>query len=116
VITLIHDRGLKKWHAALLLPEHVKLHREWQNEMNYQKKPELDEQKFEEMDQLILEAMEYNLPINITYFSDHQQQVISGHLHLYDSLKNELRMVTLTGSPLTLKLSMLLDIQRYQEE
>jgi hypothetical protein len=113
---MIRDRGMKKWHAALLMPEHVKLHQNWKNEMNSQKKPELDEQKFEEMDHSILEAMEYTLPVNITYFGNHKQHVITGHIHLYDSLKNELRIVTLNGFPFTLKLSMLLNIQRYEEE
>lgn len=51
------DRGIKKWNAALLLPEHVKLHQNWQKEMNYEVKPELDEQKHVELDLIIHEAM-----------------------------------------------------------
>jgi hypothetical protein len=98
------------------MPDHVKLNREWKKEMNYQQKPELDEQKFEEMDHLILEAMEHTFPVNITYFGNHKQHVITGHIHLYDSLKNELRIVPLNSSPFTLKLSMLIDIQIYAEE
>jgi YolD-like protein len=110
------DRGIMKWHAALLLPEHVKLHRNWQEEMNYKIKPELDEQKLEDMDLIIHEAMEYTLPVLITYFKNHNQYQTSGHIHYYDSLNREIRIVSLKGHLSALRLSDLTDIQRYQEE
>lgn len=114
---MINDRGInKKWHAALLLPEHVKLHQKWKEEMAYQQKPELDEQKLEEMDLLIHEAMEYTLSVSITYFKNHQHQKINGHIHFYDPLTNAIKLVTLKGNVLALRLYDLVDIQKDQEE
>lgn len=46
------DRGTIKWNA-MMLPEHVKLLREWKAEDDYVKMPELDEWALQEMaDQL----------------------------------------------------------------
>ncbi|HWL26345.1 MAG TPA: YolD-like family protein [Ureibacillus sp.] len=39
---MIRDRGNIKW-TAMMLPEHVKLLREWQEQDQYVKRPELDE-------------------------------------------------------------------------
>ena len=42
------DRGTIKW-TAMMLPEHVKLLREWHAEDDYIPKPQHDEYEFEEL-------------------------------------------------------------------
>lgn len=44
------DRGTIKWNA-MMLPEHVKLLREWQAEDQLVEKPQLDEAQFEQMNE-----------------------------------------------------------------
>ncbi len=45
---MIRDRGRIKW-TSLMLPEHVKMLRDWANEDMWEKTKEIDEQKLEEM-------------------------------------------------------------------
>jgi hypothetical protein len=60
----IRDRGLVKWQAALIMPEHKALNKKI-GEVDYflNKKPILDEYQVEEFENNIHYAMEYHLPI-----------------------------------------------------
>ncbi|MDF1998786.1 MFS transporter [Peribacillus frigoritolerans] len=62
---MIRDRGNKKW-VSLMLPEHVKMLREYDASYNKIPKPSLDEQKYEQFNEIVSEAMEMN---NILEFS-----------------------------------------------
>ncbi|PEZ72687.1 YolD-like family protein [Bacillus sp. AFS017274] len=61
----IRDRGIIKWQAALMLPEHKALNKK-KDEDDYflNKKPVLDEYQVEEYENNIHYAMEYHLPIS----------------------------------------------------
>lgn len=63
------DRGTIKW-TAMMLPEHVKLLREWQAEDNYVSEPNLDEYDFEELPHQIQTAVQTHSLISIHYWQD----------------------------------------------
>ncbi|HLV10320.1 MAG TPA: YolD-like family protein [Halanaerobiales bacterium] len=84
---MIKDRGNIKW-TSLMLTEHREKLRELFNRDNEQKKPELDEQKKEELDFIIQMAVKQNLPIIIYYFEDRKEQKIRGVIRKYVSLKD----------------------------
>ncbi|TLS36429.1 YolD-like family protein [Pseudalkalibacillus caeni] len=89
---MIRDRGNIKW-TAMMLPEHVKELREWQEEDRYKQKPELDEQKLEQMNETVCEAMEFHYALEFHYYDKGQTHSLVGHVHFIDSYNQELRVV-----------------------
>jgi YolD-like protein len=60
---VIRDRGNIKW-TSLMLPKHVKELRRYIHEDYYDiPEPSLDVQQLEQMNDLVLEAMEFNFPL-----------------------------------------------------
>jgi hypothetical protein len=91
----IRDRGNIKW-SSLMLPEHVKELRRYINEKYYDiPEPSIDEQQLEEMNKLILEAMEYNIPLTFIIYKNRRLIAINGHIHFIDSIKMQFRIVDL---------------------
>ncbi|WP_349407670.1 YolD-like family protein [Pseudalkalibacillus sp. SCS-8] len=106
----IRDRGTIKW-TSMMLPEHVRLLRDWKEEERLRKRPELDEQKLEEMNETIHEAMAYNLALSFVYFEQYDYKMLVGHIHYADPVKKELRIVDEFGDRYDLKLQDILDIR-----
>ncbi|WP_148795752.1 YolD-like family protein, partial [Rossellomorea marisflavi] len=48
---MIRDRGKIKW-TSMMLPEHVKMLRDWAEEDSFEKRRELDEQELEMMNEV----------------------------------------------------------------
>lgn len=92
----IRDRGNIKW-TSMMLPEHVKLLRDWAKEDAFEKQPELDEQKLEQMNEVICDAMAYGSELSITYFDQTRHYTIRGLIHYVDEIKQKLRIVTVNG-------------------
>ena len=63
------DRGTIKWNA-MMLPEHVKLLREWKAEDDYVQVPEIDEWAQEEIAEQLQIATQSNAYIELTYWQD----------------------------------------------
>ncbi|MCF6137690.1 YolD-like family protein [Pseudalkalibacillus berkeleyi] len=106
----IRDRGNIKW-TSMMLPEHVKLLRDWKEEERIWNRPELDEQKLEEMNEIINEAMAHNQTLSFVYFEDYDYKILIGNIHYADSFRKELRIVDEFGDRLDLKLQNILDIR-----
>jgi hypothetical protein len=67
---MIHDRGNIKW-QGFILPEHRELLQHlYEVEQHMIEKPILDEQKWEELNETLLLAMEDKKPLYITYFEE----------------------------------------------
>ncbi|MFS0781067.1 YolD-like family protein [Bacillus sp. 1P06AnD] len=89
---MIRDRGSIKW-VSLMLPEHVKMLREWAEEDTYEKRAIPDEQQMEELDQNIAEAMEYGTQVAITYYKSHKHQFMIGRIHHVNEWDKKLHIV-----------------------
>ncbi|MDU0070016.1 MULTISPECIES: YolD-like family protein [Bacillus] len=63
----LKDRGTIKW-TAMMLPEHVSLLRELESNRNRMKRPVLDMSQIEDMERVICEAMEFNMPVQFAVF------------------------------------------------
>jgi len=105
---MLRDRGRIKW-TAMMLPEHVRLLREWQKEDGLPNRKEPDEQQLEEWEFLLSEAMEWNKPVTIRYWKYGQPHEVKGHVHCSHNLTETLRIVTPDGEA---KVIPLRDIER----
>lgn len=83
------DRGTLKWNA-LMLPEHVKLLREWQAEDNQVERPELEEWAIIEMNERLQLAIAQHLPITVTFWEDYSLHYMTGGIERYNSQNQQL--------------------------
>jgi YolD-like protein len=89
---MIRDRGRIKW-TSMMLPEHVKMLRDWTREDENEKEKEMDEQQLEVMNEIILEAMELNQQVAITHYRQQKYEIVIGKIHYWDPLANKLHIV-----------------------
>jgi hypothetical protein len=89
---MIRDRGRIKW-TAMMLPEHVKLLREWAHEDTFEEPKEMDEQKLEEMNSLLADAMEENKSLMVTHYRNKKYELVIGHIHYWDEFKQKIHII-----------------------
>ncbi|MGE7766680.1 YolD-like family protein [Peribacillus sp. NPDC096540] len=92
-MSTIRDRGLVKWQAALIMPEHKALNKKM-SEVDYflNKKPILDEYQVEEFENNIHYAMEYHLPVCFRLHNKGNPHELYGHCVYIHPVTKELRI------------------------
>lgn len=110
---MIRDRGLTKW-QGFMMPEHIKKLKEYEREEEKVIRPILDEQKVEELNELILESMELNLTLIFTLFNGYlgRFNTIKGKVHYIDTHNNQLRIIDDNEEIHRLFFKELVDIQK----
>lgn len=83
---MIRDRGKMKWQGAFFMPEHVKMLKQISYDDKKQKKPQLDEQKFEEIGFVVMDSLNYTTPIKVTIWQDGFFQAVTGVVDKVDML------------------------------
>jgi hypothetical protein len=89
---MIRDRGRIKW-TSMMLPEHVKMLRDWIKEDQYEQKKEMDEQQLELMNETLSQAIEFNQLVTITHYRNHNYEIVIGKIHYWDELTHKLHVV-----------------------
>lgn len=89
---MIRDRGRIKW-TAMMLPEHVKLLRDWAKEDQYEQKKSIDEQQLEAMNEVLTEAMTFDQFVTITYYQNHHYELVIGKIDGWDKITQKLNIV-----------------------
>ena len=89
---MVRDRGNIKW-VSLMLPEHVKLLKEYKENLQEVDKPILDEQKYEEFNEIIARAEEENIPLAFIYYRKGKFKKIIGHINQIDHLNGDIFIV-----------------------
>ncbi|MCA1063278.1 YolD-like family protein [Rossellomorea sp. AcN35-11] len=110
---MIRDRGRIKW-TSMMLPEHVKLLRDWAKEDTYEKRKELDEQELDRMNEVVAEAMEFGKWVSITHYVKHRHQLLIGTIHHVDSLEGKLHVVDRFEEVYYISLSNITDIRFFE--
>jgi YolD-like protein len=109
----IRDRGNIKW-TSMMLPEHVKELRKYINEDYYDiPEPTLDEQQLVEINTIILEAMECNIPLYFTVYKNKRLIKIVGNVHYFDHIKQELRVIDVESNLHILAISWIKNVQKH---
>jgi hypothetical protein len=107
---VIRDRGRIKW-TAMMLPEHVKLLRDWVREDQYEQKISLDEQQLEIMNEILMGAIEHDQFVAITYYQNHNYKIVIGKIHDWDELAHKLYIVDRFNESQRISIADVADIQ-----
>jgi hypothetical protein len=107
---MIRDRGNIKW-TAMMLPEHVKLLREYKEHHGKAEKPFLDEQKYEEFNERICGAMEENRRLRFTSYQGGKLIQTAGRVHYMDEARRELRILDSKERNVILKVRDIIEIE-----
>ncbi|WP_053364020.1 YolD-like family protein [Bacillus sp. FJAT-27251] len=107
---MIRDRGRIKW-TSMMLPEHVKMLKDWASEDEDEQEKELDEQQLEQMNETILEAMEFNRPVAITYYRQRKYELVVGTIHYWDQITGRMHVVDAFGEVHRIGLSVIADVR-----
>ncbi|RDI41248.1 YolD-like family protein [Falsibacillus pallidus] len=110
---MIRDRGRIKW-TSMMLPEHVKMLRDWAKEDTFKEKIELDEQQLEELNSIAAEAMEERRQVAITHYASRQYELFIGFIHYFDPLQQRLHTVDQFDHPEYLLMENIVDIRFYE--
>lgn len=90
---MLRDRGNMKW-TAMMLPEHLRLIKEWKQEQFYDKKRELTEWELEEIEQTIQRACKMQKLVKLTLLDNHKLRDEVGKVTGTDAYKKELLLDT----------------------
>jgi hypothetical protein len=85
-----HDRGIIKF-SPFLMPEHRDMLAELREKQDDVTLSYHDEQRLEEWNSIILEAMEFALYLRIQYIEHRRIQSAIGRVHYYDEINRILR-------------------------
>lgn len=107
----LRDRGKLKWAPAAFLPEYTKMLRDLEWDYYRQQKPIIDEFQFEEFDQKICYAMEFNFAVKITKWVDGFNYEIVGSIHYVDPIHKEVRLKTEADEVERLKMSEIIAVE-----
>ncbi|MBN8190839.1 YolD-like family protein [Bacillus sp. NTK074B] len=110
---MIRDRGRIKW-TSMMLPEHVKLLRDWAKEDTHEKRAELDEQELDRMNEVVAEAMEFGKLVSITHYAKYRHQLLIGTVHHFDSMEEKLHVVDRFESVHYIPLASVVDIRFFE--
>ncbi|MFJ7850790.1 YolD-like family protein [Peribacillus sp. NPDC097206] len=107
---MIKDRGTIKW-TSLMLPEHVKALRDWAVEDKLEKKPELDEQAFEQIEIVVMDSLNYTLPIHLTIWENGLYTIFSCIVAKVNLVSRQLKL-ELQDDMITVTLDSLVSVER----
>ncbi len=107
---MIRDRGTKKW-TAMMLPEHVKMLKELNVDYYRKKKPVLDEQELEQINETLHIAMELNQPLIFTVWFDGFFEDVEGTVHFIDQINRKIHVVDIKENVHKIKFDAIAEVE-----
>src|SRR5699024_7556617 len=95
----------------LMLPEHVRLLKEYKQDLQAIEKPIVDEQKYEEFNTIISQAIEENIYLEFTYYQKGQLKQIVGQVHHVNQLNKELHIISHSFSSYKIRFKYIIEIK-----
>src|SRR5699024_9400671 len=112
---MFRDRGNIKW-VSLMLLEHVRLLKEYKQYLQAFEKPILDEQKYEEFNTIICQAIEENIYLKFNYNQKGQLKQIVGQVHHVNQLKKKLHIISHSFSSYQISFKDIVEIKSLEGE
>lgn len=107
---MIKDRGSKKW-TAMMLPEHVKMLHELNVDYEQVKKPTIDEQGWEQINETLHIAIEFNLPLVFTIWGDGFLEEVEGAVHFIDQMNKQILVMDIREQVHKIKFDTIVEVE-----
>jgi hypothetical protein len=109
----INDRGNKKW-SSMMLSKHTKaLSQLWDDALHDVKKPMLEEDKINELNDIIQRSLEHYEPVTLSWCKDGHIHTARGVVVKYDSYSYSLKLRDNEDRIHTIKASDIVDATTY---
>jgi len=93
---MLKDRGNIKW-SGLMIPEHLVEIRKWKQEQFHEKKRELTDWEFEEIEQIIQQSYRTQDLVKLTLWNHNKLHDVVGVITGVDTIRKELLLETDTS-------------------
>jgi hypothetical protein len=107
---MLRDRGNIKW-TSLMLPDHVSMLKRELVESKIVKKPVLDEQQIEDIENLICESMEFIFPLVFILYDDGFFREVEGDVHCINPYNKQLHVKDLKGDTNFIRFEDIVDVK-----
>jgi len=104
------DRGAIKW-SAMMLPEHKKFLEKMYAEKEHREKPILDQDKYEEINRVLLFVWEKEKAVKIKFYREDTFQCIEGIITKYIPGEKKLKIIDNSGKVEFLYLDQIVDAE-----
>ncbi|PPA71771.1 YolD-like family protein [Jeotgalibacillus proteolyticus] len=108
---MLRDRGTIKW-TAMMLPEHVKMIRQWAESDQYEEQAEVDEQRAEEWNELLALAIEDALLVQVTFYQGQNYTQAAGSVMGVDPFAQTIKLLDQSDQVKVIKLKTIRSIDR----
>ncbi|MBO9129370.1 YolD-like family protein [Bacillus sp. 165] len=105
------ERGMKKWRPFAAMPEQFERIQELVEAQNQMKHPVLDEQRLQELNEIIDCSMAETQALSFRYYKKGYIRMIVGYIHYYDEYKKQLRIMDLQQQPHILPIHQITDVE-----
>ncbi|PEP54602.1 MULTISPECIES: YolD-like family protein [Bacillus] len=105
------DRGMMRWAPFSAIKEQFEGLNEIYDKQNEIPMPIIDEQQLEEINDVVCGAMSENLEVSISYHKQQRIHLETGHIHYYDTFRNELRVIDKDNKVLYIDSNYITDIK-----
>jgi hypothetical protein len=99
------------WEGNFILPEHKQAILERKRQQQKVKKPILDEQKLQQLNETICEAMAESKILLIKYYHDGKIHILTGKVGYYDETYRQLRIISINGELQILEIESIIDAE-----
>ncbi|TPE70693.1 YolD-like family protein [Halalkalibacterium halodurans] len=83
-----------RWESSrFMLPEHISALQQYKFESKKVSKPTLDEQELQEIGYLIMDSIDQQYPLSITYWHEGFYQTVVGHISKIDQQLKQIKVV-----------------------
>lgn len=107
---MIRDRGNIKW-ASLMLPEHVKLLKKYNEELKKIEQPIIADHKYEEFNEIISQALKENKKLEFTYYQKGNMIKYTGQINQIDNLTKKIEITDPSGNNHILSVNQIVEIE-----
>ncbi len=111
---MIRDRGRIKW-TSLMLPEHVKMLREWKKEDLREQPEQPDEQQLELFNEWVSEAKALQKKVIIEYNRYEKHGTVEGYIRSFDPFYRRFSLVNEEGKRYSVPVDQITDIRMKEE-
>lgn len=106
---MVNDRGAIKW-TSMMLPEHVELLKKLWNEDQKVEKPMLDMQHIEWLEQVLTDAKQKKLLVELTVYSNNRLEKRTGKIRKLDAEIKQIHLQEQDGNVLHLPFRLVTDV------